>query len=464
MNQKLKDRNKITRRKLLALLATTLGGAAALKLLNNSNLSPKTSLIEIPEVRAEGEPVLVGGEYTTATSRTLIRGEVEDSTHGVIEGICNPSTPGNGVCGKTVRGGAGIYGWSDESIGVMGCSENSYGVVGLVDSDSYSIFGENLGNGRGIYGMSEYGDGVCGFNHHLGVGVQGFGDTTPDRGPTGTGVRGVGSKTGVKGESSDSSGYGVQGTNSAGVGVYGESTDTFGTYGYSVNGIGVYGESPNDNGIFGSSTASLKNGVLGENPNGTGVRGSGSIGVSGESINGRGIFGKSSSGRGVYGESISGNGVRGTSTSAAGTVGTSTDGFGVRGDSTNSFGVRGSSVNNIGVYGETGSNFSAIEGKNTGSGIGIKAESTSGTALHVEGNNFFKSAQRTMIPTGVRSHDITVPTGITIDTNAMIFVTIMNNSSNIGVRWVERLSDTQFKIHLTGLSRNPMNIGYFIVN
>jgi hypothetical protein len=74
------------------------------------------------------------------------------------------------------------------------------------------------------------------------------------------------------------------------------------------------------------------------------------------------------------------------------------------------------------------------------------------------------SAQRTTIPTGVRSHDVTVPSGITIGTDAMIFVTIMNNSSNIGVRWVERLSSDQFRVHLTGLSRNDLNIGYCIVN
>ena len=135
-------------------------------------------------------------------------------------------------------------------------------------------------------------------------------------------------------------------------------------------------------------------------------------------------------------------------------------------------GIRGkssaSSGNGVGVQGF--GNISESEGsagtgvRGVGSDIGVKAESTSGTALHVEGKNYFKSAQKGTIPTDVRSHNITVPSGITIGTNAIIFVTIMNNSSNIGVRWVERLSDTQFRVHLTGLSRNDMNIGYFIVN
>lgn len=119
---------------------------------------------------------------------------------------------------------------------------------------------------------------------------------------------------------------------------------------------------------------------------------------------------------------------------------------------------------NPGMKVENTSSGQGIYGKSN-SGIGIKAESTSGTALHVEGNNFFKSAKKGTIPTGVREYEVDVsPYGITIASDAMIFVTIMNNPSNIGVKWVERISDTRFKIHLTGLSRNIMNIGWFVVN
>ncbi|MCW4032559.1 MAG: hypothetical protein NWF08_04100 [Candidatus Bathyarchaeota archaeon] len=164
----------------------------------------------------------------------------------------------------------------------------------------------------------------------------------------------------------------------------------------------------------------------------------------------------SGSGQGIYGKSTSGTGVKGESSNSA------------------EYGVSGINSSGTGVYGETSSSNPAIKGNNTGSGNGlhgesnggngIYAKSTSGAALHVEGKSYFKSAQRATIPTGVRSHDITVPSGITIRSDAMIFVTIMNNSSNIGVRWVQRLSSDEFRVHLTGLSSNDMNIGYFIVN
>ena len=74
------------------------------------------------------------------------------------------------------------------------------------------------------------------------------------------------------------------------------------------------------------------------------------------------------------------------------------------------------------------------------------------------------SAQRGTIASGERSHDVTVVSGVTINTSAMIFVTLMNNPNNIGVKYVERLSDTQFRIHLTGMSRNNMDFGYIVVN
>ena len=389
-----KEKDGITRRKLLTLLVTTLGGAAVLKFLNNSNLGQKISPIEISEVRAaDGDPVIVGNSHI-GTSKTKITRTAGTGAAGVAF-EAEHTGDGFGIIGVS-SSGKGVHGISTNDWGVWGRSSNDDGVFGeSLSGTSAGVFAQNKHGGFGIFAYSEFSDAIRARSNASsgnGVGVQGFGNVVGDDGPFGTGVRGVGSNIGVKGES-----------------------------------------------------------ITGH-------------GVSGESSNSRGIFGKSSSGSGVYGESNGGNGVRGISTNAAGTYGNSENGSGVRGDSTNSSGVRGSSVNNIGIYGETGSTFPAIEGKNTGSGIGIKAESTSGTALHVEGKNYFKSAQRETIPIDVRTHDITVPAGIAIDNNAMIFVTIMNNSSNIGVRWVERLSDTQFRVHLTGLSRTDMDIGYFIVN
>ena len=329
--ENMKEKKGITRRKLFTLLATTLGGAAVLKFLNDSNFGLEKSMIDIPEVRAaDGDFVLVGNSHT-GTSRTKITRTAGTGAAGVVF-EAEHTGGGFGIIGAS-SSGKGVHGISTDDCGVWGRSSNDNGVFGeSLSSTSAGVFAQNMNGGFGIFAFSNFSDAIRArstASSGNGVGVQGFGDVIADDGSAGTGVRGVGSNIGVKGES---------------------------TYGY---------------------------------------------GVSGESSNSRGIFGKSSSGSGVYGESTN--------------------------------------------------------------GIGVKAISTSGTALHVEGKNHFKSAQRATIPIDVRTHDITVPTGITIDTNAMIFVTLMNNSSNIGVRWVERLSPNKFRVHLTGLSRNVMDIGYFIV-
>ena len=104
-----------------------------------------------------------------------------------------------------------------------------------------------------------------------------------------------------------------------------------------------------------------------------------------------------------------------------------------------------------------------VQGNST-SGIGVKAKSTSGNALYVDGKSYFKSAKKGTIPSGVSQLDVTVPSGITIRSSAMIFVTLMNNSGNVAVEWVKRLSDTQFRIYLTGTTSSTVVFGYFIVN
>ena len=122
-----------------------------------------------------------------------------------------------------------------------------------------------------------------------------------------------------------------------------------------------------------------------------------------------------------------------------------------------------------------GSSNPAIKGENTGSGNGLYGESSSGNgvyaksnsgnALYVDGKNYFKSAQRGTIPSGQRYHDVDLTgSGITISENAMIFVTLMGNTDNIGVKYVERIDSDKFRIHLTGRSRREMSFGYFIVN
>jgi len=97
-------------------------------------------------------------------------------------------------------------------------------------------------------------------------------------------------------------------------------------------------------------------------------------------------------------------------------------------------------------------------------GYGVRAGSASGTALRVDGKNYFKSAKKGTIPSGVSQYGVTVPSGIKIRTTAMIFVTLMSNPANVSVKWVERLSDTQFRIYLTGATSSTVAFGYFVVN
>jgi len=127
-------------------------------------------------------------------------------------------------------------------------------------------------------------------------------------------------------------------------------------------------------------------------------------------------------------------------------------------------GIRGESSGGYGVIGTTAASSKAgMYGYGSGSAIGVRAKSVSGFALFVDGKNYFKSAQRGTIPSGVSSYVVTVPAGITIRTAAMIFVTLMS-PPNVFVKWVQRLSDTQFKIWLTGTTTGSIAFGYFIVN
>jgi len=153
-----------------------------------------------------------------------------------------------------------------------------------------------------------------------------------------------------------------------------------------------------------------------------------------------GVIGQSNStsGRGVYGLANA------TSGSTIGVLGLS--------NSPSGCGVLGVDSTGTGVFGSSSA------------GIGVRARSGTGNALYVEGKNYFKSAQRGTIPLGVSQYDVTVPAGIAIRTGAMIFVTLMSDPVSISVKWVERLSDTQFRIYLTGTTTGNVNFGYFVVN
>lgn len=59
--------------------------------------------------------------------------------------------------------------------------------------------------------------------------------------------------------------------------------------------------------------------------------------------------------------------------------------------------------------------------------------------------------------------DVTV-SGVTIGSGAMIFITLMSNPGDTAVKWIRRLSTTQFRIYLTGTTGSNVAFGYFAVN
>jgi hypothetical protein len=104
---------------------------------------------------------------------------------------------------------------------------------------------------------------------------------------------------------------------------------------------------------------------------GTSINGPGVAGRSQKSI---GVRGDSADGRGVEGTSANDYGIRGHSHKSAGIRGSSDEGRGVEGWATNAEGIVGISTNGNGVWGQT-----------EGAAIGVLGTSTSGVGVHGKG-------------------------------------------------------------------------------
>jgi hypothetical protein len=221
-----------------ALLAGALGGIGAIVASAVGRVSP---------VRAEGEAMVVGGDYNDATSATILG---------------NPTNSATVFLAQSTANGIGVYGFSNSYIGTKGESGSSLGVLGVSTSST------------GVAGSSTSGNGIIGVS---------------------------GSQAGVKGLST--SNFGVYGTTTSGIGVRGESSSGTGIYGYTQsadnpalrtrnvgNGTGVIGVSgdveplaPTHTGVYGYAQQD-----------------SSSIGVWGVSANGHGVHGESGSGWAGY--------------------------------------------------------------------------------------------------------------------------------------------------------------------
>jgi len=118
-----------------ALLAGALGGLGALA----------ASAIGRPiGVHAEGEAIVVGGEYTDATTVT----KIQNQANGDIV-----------LWGASTSLGIGVLGSSLSAQGLYGTSGNSVGVYGISDAnDQPATFGQSGGNSTGVQGYSGIAD------------------------------------------------------------------------------------------------------------------------------------------------------------------------------------------------------------------------------------------------------------------------------------------------------------------
>jgi hypothetical protein len=169
-------------------------------------------------VRADGENIAVGGEYTTAQSVTRIRNETNNNTVFRAES----SGSGYGVV-ATSSSLYGVYGISNGSVGVRGLSSLSVGVWG--DSASgWGVYGTSAASGRPAIFARSYvnGTGVLGYS--------GGGEAIPEGQE----------KTGIYGRAiQDSGSRGVWGRANAGRGVFGEATSGIGVFASSSTGYAL---------------------------------------------------------------------------------------------------------------------------------------------------------------------------------------------------------------------------------
>ena len=235
---------------------------------------------------ADGETVVVGGEYT-ASSVTFFD---------------------TGATGQTA-----LWGASTNSVGVRGASTSGIGIHG-VSTSGYGVFGSNLAADRA---------GVLGQAQGNSTGVLGYSGAAlvPAASPL-TGVYGYadqdGGAVGVKGVSLGADGIGVQGVSASFLGVYGVSTSSSGVYGKSTSGIGAMGEGVSSNGVYGYSGATDQAAVLGRAAgDSTGIHGHSGVSEPTTAPANTGVYGyaaQDATAVGVRGESMAGTGVRATAT------------------------------------------------------------------------------------------------------------------------------------------------------
>ena len=254
-------------------------------------------------------------------------------------------------------------------------------------------------------------------------------------------------------------------------GVYGASSDYSGVVGRSVGNSGLTSTA----GVVGDSTTN--EGVLGSSSDESGVHGV-SVGASGITGNTAGVLGDSNSYDGVTGLSSGGNGVSGYSTGGTGggvygqsqghtaKKATGAESAGVAGVSDTYTGVAGVSSGGYGVYGAT-----FLEGSSgvigvdlSDGGVGVSAQSTSGTALQVEGVATFTRSGVVSIAAGKST---ATHSGVPLTSTSLVLGTLQNSVSGVYVEAVvPNVSGHSFEIVLSKAvpSGKTAKVAWFVVN
>ena len=184
-----------------AVLAGALGGLAALAA--NALGRP------MPTLAADGQAMLVGGEYSSSS----------------VTSVTNAT--GNGIYGGSLDTGIAVTGQSNQGIGVHGFSTSNIGVLGETIGSVAAIAGRSFGGGTGVIGSA---------------------DNAP--------VPAAKAKTGVYGQATqDGTSRGVWGYSPAGYGVLGEATTGRGVQGTAWSGVGVRAAATDGTGVWASATA-----------------------------------------------------------------------------------------------------------------------------------------------------------------------------------------------------------------
>jgi hypothetical protein len=351
------------------------------------------------------------------------------------------------------------------------------------------VQGFNTGTGAGSYGYASGGGEGGKFEATTGTGVSGISTS-------GYGVSGSSSSTGVYGASTAGTGMeayangtspsasysGIyarnKATNGFGNGVQGVHDGTGdGVYGIAVSGVGVraYGVT----GVYSDGTTT---GVLGSTASGTGVFGRSNTfrGVWGRGITtGDGVYGDAINGRGVYGESSgTGTGVAGyATTSGTGVTGYSNTGYAGFFQSGSNIGLYANSTSNTAIYADNSSltlpvaQFANISGGTALSVIAPTAIDIAG-AIKVSGSASTRAAFKITTNTSgggnTTANVLTIPnTTLANNINDILIVThnYSPNSTylnkNYGVFW--NIITLTWNIYLEDISAMPNNVSFNVL-